>query len=227
MVTPAPATILATAIASRIGIEPPGVRERRRATSPLRPGRRQSPRPRSLAGSPRALPAAADGRCRTAAAERRWPSSERGRTADAAHNFTRRADAGRQALSGPRSGPSATLATSGREVPHEVGDVAMLMQARLAVGRHPRAGSTALGALLGTLVGRRRPHQLGAAPLLHRRRLHLRRDGRRAPRGCASARPRSRRSAPRDGRGHRACGSLVLGERSGSRRRTRARVAFT
>jgi len=74
--------------------------------------------------------------------------------ADAAHNFTDGLMLGANFLSGPRQGLSATLAILFHEVPHEVGDVAILMQAGFSKWAAIRAQlSTALGALLGTLVG--------------------------------------------------------------------------
>ena len=139
------------------------------------PAARASPAPRRSTSPAKASPAKASGGVRkrggAAASPARAPApkkptaaavaaSERlvagylNLAADAAHNFTDGLMLGANFLSGPRQGLSATLAILFHEVPHEVGDVAILMQAGFSKWAAIRAQlSTALGALLGTLVG--------------------------------------------------------------------------
>jgi len=72
--------------------------------------------------------------------------------ADAAHNFTDGLMLGAAFRTSWELGCSTTLAVLFHEVPHEVGDVAILMQAGFGKGRAIRAQlCTAVGALLGTL----------------------------------------------------------------------------
>ncbi|KAL3928800.1 MAG: hypothetical protein SGPRY_002237 [Prymnesium sp.] len=73
--------------------------------------------------------------------------------ADAAHNFTDGLAIGAAYRSGWLVGASTTVAILIHEVPHEVGDVAILMQAGFTKRQAIKAQlSTAIGALLGTLI---------------------------------------------------------------------------
>ena len=106
------------------------------------------------AASPARAPAPKKPTAAAAAASERLVAGYLNLAADAAHNFTDGLMLGANFLSGPRQGLSATLAILFHEVPHEVGDVAILMQAGFSKWAAIRAQlSTALGALLGTLVG--------------------------------------------------------------------------
>ncbi|KAL1495951.1 hypothetical protein AB1Y20_014593 [Prymnesium parvum] len=119
---------------------------------------RREPHPSRARRSPaRARPAAAAPR--EDAEPMRVPSSD-GRiagylnlAADAAHNFTDGLALGAAFRSSWWVGVGTTLTVLIHEVPHEVGDVAILMQAGFSKWEAIRAQlSTALGALLGTLV---------------------------------------------------------------------------
>ena len=71
--------------------------------------------------------------------------------ADAAHNFTDGLLLGGAFMLGFRQGVTTTIAVLMHEVPHEVGDVAILMQAGFTRGQAIRAQlGTALAAMLGT-----------------------------------------------------------------------------
>ena len=73
--------------------------------------------------------------------------------ADAAHNFTDGLLLGGAFAQGFKTGLGTTLAVLLHEVPHEVGDVAILMQAGFSKGAAVRAQlGTALAAVAGTLV---------------------------------------------------------------------------
>jgi len=73
--------------------------------------------------------------------------------ADAAHNFTDGLMLGAAFLTSWEVGVSATVACLAHEVPHEVCDVAVLMQAGFPKWRAIRAQlSTAVGAMLGTVI---------------------------------------------------------------------------
>ena len=121
----------------------------RRSTS--NEGVRRRAKTRRRRPSPARAPAPKpDGR---AAASERLVAGYLNLAADAAHEH-RRTGARRQLPVRAAAGLSATLAILFHEVPHEVGDVAILMQAGFSKWAAIRAQlSTALGALLGTLVG--------------------------------------------------------------------------
>ena len=73
--------------------------------------------------------------------------------ADAAHNFTDGMMLGAAFLTSHKVGVCTTLAVLCHEVPHEVGDVAILMQAGFSKWRAISCQlCTALAALMGTLV---------------------------------------------------------------------------
>ena len=134
----------------------------RRSTSPAKASpakasggvRKRGGAAASPAKSPARAPAPKTPTAAAAAASERLVAGYLNLAADAAHNFTDGLMLGANFLSGPRQGLSATLAILFHEVPHEVGDVAILMQAGFSKWAAIRAQlSTALGALLGTLVG--------------------------------------------------------------------------
>eukprot|EP00308_Calcidiscus_leptoporus_P005937 CAMPEP_0119391958 /NCGR_PEP_ID=MMETSP1334-20130426/119308_1 /TAXON_ID=127549 /ORGANISM="Calcidiscus leptoporus, Strain RCC1130" /LENGTH=91 /DNA_ID=CAMNT_0007414735 /DNA_START=1 /DNA_END=272 /DNA_ORIENTATION=+ len=73
--------------------------------------------------------------------------------ADAAHNFTDGLMLGAAFSTSWEVGCSSTLAVLFHELPHEVGDVAILMQAGFSKWQAIRAQlGTAVAALLGTIV---------------------------------------------------------------------------
>jgi len=73
--------------------------------------------------------------------------------ADAAHNFTDGLLVGGSYSTSFKRGVASTLACCMHEVPHEVGDIAILMQAGFTLGAAVRTQLlTALSAMLGTVV---------------------------------------------------------------------------
>lgn len=137
------------------GAAPPsGLRKRRASPAKARPA---TAAPAATAASAATSPPSSPRRARAVAAA--IAMSEKrifgylNLAADAAHNFTDGLALGAAFSSGFWPGVSMTLATLFHEVPHEVGDVAVLMQAGFSKAAAIKAQlGTALAAIMGTGV---------------------------------------------------------------------------
>ena len=135
----------------------PSPSAKRTAASPKRKAspKKATPTPKKAA-SAKATAAAAETAVALAAAKGASESRVAGYlnlAADAAHNFTDGLLIGGAYSQGFYLGVSSTIACIMHEVPHEVGDVAILMQAGFSLGAATRAQLlTAISAMIGTIV---------------------------------------------------------------------------